>query len=83
MDITQDVSTIDSITDSELESDKQETADVDNSDYEPANVPPDYPPVRWETMMTDMRRHQYRQSPQKRPGHNYRFGWPKRTKIKN
>ena len=54
VDATQELSTID--TDSELEPDKQGTADVDNSDYEHASVPPDFPPVWWETMMTDMRR---------------------------
>ena len=56
LDVTQDLSTIDSNTDSELEPDKQETADVENSDYEHASVPPDCPPVWWETMRTDMRR---------------------------
>ena len=68
LDVTQDLSTIASNTDSELEPDKQETADVensdyehasvppDNSDYEHASVPPDFPPVWWETMRTDMRR---------------------------
>ena len=55
LDVTQDLSTIASNTDSELEPDKQETADVENSDYEHASVPPDFPPVWWETMRTDMR----------------------------
>ena len=51
-----ELSCIDSNTDTDSVSDKRETADADLSDAEEARILPDLPPVWWDSMVSDMKR---------------------------